>query len=204
MFDELFPRCAAHFDMTPPPAEAWRHGRGEVPTDALRAWSIWVLGEELLRFTASFRGRDVDFFTRVKTVYRLGRIREEMATKKGKSQPRQRKERAEWVGFLDYRLTDDELQELDEWKPTVEDIWAAVDDMLRANYRLTLSYNPQTELANCTLIDDDSDRKTGGYAVSSADSDGALALKMTVFKYGKVDGDFSSLLGGDKPKGRRG
>lgn len=114
------------------------------------------------------------------------------------------KEKAEWIGFLEFRLTDAELEELDAWKPKPQDIWDAVDSACTAGFRFTLSYNNRTKLASCTIVDDDASRKTGGYALSSADENGALALKMATFKHLKLATDWTSLLGHDAPKGKRG
>jgi len=114
------------------------------------------------------------------------------------------REKASWVGFLDYRLSDEELAELDAWKPKPQDIWDVVDEACAGEFRFTLSYNPRLKLSSATMIDDDASRKSGGYALSSADENGALALKMAVFKHLKLGKDWTGLLGHDAPRGKRG
>lgn len=112
--------------------------------------------------------------------------------------------KAQWQGFLERRLTDDELDALDAWQPDAAEVWGCVDDLIQAGYRFTLSYNVRTKLATATLIDDTAERKTGGYALSAADEDGALALKALVFKHTTVlAGDWAALLSAP-PKARRG
>ena len=113
-------------------------------------------------------------------------------------------DKAEWVGFLDFRLDDAMLAELDEWKPRPADVWAEVDAATQDGYRFTLSYNARLHIASCTMICDNASLKWGGYALSSSDSDGALALKMAVFKHLKLGREWGSLLDQPKPAGRRG
>jgi len=203
LFDELFPRSAAHFDVSALSSAEWRDGMDDNYTQHL--WSVTVLADELLRATASFHGTGDYFLTR-RHSSRLFLFRQEiaaMANRKPKDAIRDTS-KAEWKGFLDFRLTDELLAELDNWKPTPKQIWEVMDKLIASGYRATLSYNPRTHLASCTLIDDDPTRKTGGYALSSADEDGALALKMATFKHLKLGEDWSSLLGHDAPKGKRG
>jgi len=114
------------------------------------------------------------------------------------------RERNEWMGFLDCRLSEEQLDMLDQQKPKPAEIWAAVDEMIVDEYRFTLSYNKNLKLASVTVIDDSRTRKTAGYALSSADSDGALALKMAVYKhYVVLEKNWEPLLSVE-PKVRRG
>jgi len=113
--------------------------------------------------------------------------------------------RAKWQGFLDYRLTEDELVELDEWKPKPAEIWESVDALMNGNYRVTLSYNPNTKTATATITDDEPTRKSGGWALASSDGDCALAVKAAVFKHFHVlQGSWENLLDLPNTAGRRG
>lgn len=203
MFDELFPSGSRKFDMHPPTAREWERG---LPSNAtLYTWSQWVLSCELLSRAASYHGEgnlwEVQrFFARVS--YLRGEFA--VARQQKKRDPIPDNSKAEWKGFLDFRLSDEELTELDNWKPKPVELWSEVDEMISAGYRLTLTYNAKTHLASCTMIDDSNVRPTGGHAISSADSDGALALKMAVFKHVKLDRTWVSLLDKPQPLGRRG
>lgn len=203
MFDDLFPRTAHHFDMFPPSAVNFRSGIAD--NTILYTWSQWVLSCELLSRAASYRGEgnlwEVQrFYARVS--YLRGEFAVARQTKKRDPIPDNSK--AEWKGFLDYRLGEDEIAELDNWKPKPVEIWEEVDELINAGYRLTLTYNAKMHMASCTIIDDSNTRPTGGWALSSMDTDGALALKMAVFKHRKLERTWVSLL--DKPPtlGRRG
>lgn len=203
MFDELFPSSSRKFDMHPPTGREWVSG---LPTNAtLYSWSTWVLSCELLSRAASYHGEgnlwEVQrFFARVS--YIRGEFA--MARQQKKRDPIPDNSKAEWKGFLDFRLSDEELAELDNWKPKPIELWSEIDEMITAGYRLTLTYNARMHLASCTMIDDSNTRPSGGHAISSADTDGALALKMAVFKHMKLDRTWVSLLDKPQPLGRRG
>lgn len=113
-------------------------------------------------------------------------------------------DKATWVGFVDRRMDDDELAGLDNWKPKPTEAWELVDRLVSEGYRLTISYNKNTGLASCTIIDDNAKRKSGGYALASSDDDCALALKMALFKHFTILlGNWEGLLT-ERPKARRG
>jgi hypothetical protein len=203
MFDELFPRSSLHFDVSALSSVEWldglENGRAEI------LWSIAVLSDELVRTCASFHGEG-DLFVSYRFSSRWANLRREiaMAARRKKTDGIRQEDKAEWKGFLDFRLDDALLAELDEWKPRPADVWAEVDAAIAAGFRYTLSYNARTHLASCTMICDDSNKPYGGYALSCSDDDGSLSLKMMVFKHLKLGHDWSTLLSDDKPKGRRG
>lgn len=199
-FDRKFPNSARKFTME---VSALNTRAKAHLTD--NTWFLMLSADLLLSRAVSHREK-TDLFTissfwRTLAVFRSERA---MAIKKQIKPERQQNDRAPWLGFLDRRLTDDELARLDESKPKPTDLWTAIDDIIADGYRFILSYNKRTKLASVTLVDDDVERKTGGYALSSSDSDGAGALKMAVFKHMVLlEGDWSSLL--DQPvKVRRG
>lgn len=203
MFDEQFPRTSQQFDMTFLDGIAWRNGA--IRRELVFTWSQWLISCDLLKAAASFRGEG-NLWERTKFFSKVSYLRSEfaMATQRKKRDPIPDNSKAEWKGFLDFRLDEDLLVELDQWKPKPAELWAEIDEMIGAGYRLTLTYNAQRHLASCTIIDDSNTRPSGGWALSSSDSDGALALKMAVFKHLKLERTWLSLL--DKPQtfGRRG
>lgn len=122
-----------------------------------------------------------------------------------KSNDKKSSVRASWKGFLDFRLSDDQLSELDGWQPSILELMESVDGIMFDGYRFTLSYNKQTKLATCTLIDDVKERVSGGYGLSTSDSTAALALKAAVYKHALVlERSWASLVGTPSQGGRRG
>lgn len=203
MFDELFPRTAFHFDTSALDGDEWLSGLED--GQAQLRWSLALMGDELLRSCASFHGEGNLFASpRFAGKHQLFRRELAVAQRRKVKDGISTNEKAEWKDFLDFRLTDELLAELDEWKPKPAEVWAEVDAAIASGYRLTLSYNPRTHLASCTLICDDALKSWGGYALSSSDEDGALALKMAVFKHIKLNRDWSSLVDQPRPRGRRG
>lgn len=117
----------------------------------------------------------------------------------------QAEKRATWQGFIDFRLTNDQLAELDDWQPTPVEIWESVDRLLGDKYRVTLSYSAKLKTATCSIMDDDPMRKSGGWALSSADGDGASALKAAIYKHFLVlNGSWETVLDIPASVGRRG
>lgn len=205
LFDELFPSTSSKFDVSALHGTRWLQALSE--NDAERLWLMAIWSDDLLKACASFREAS-NLFVGYKFVGKLSLFREAlaMATRKSKpTDPVRVEEKAEWVGFLDYRLTDEHLAALDAWKPKPQEIFDEVDAMLANGYRFTLSYNKVTKLASVTVIDDDKTRKTGGYALSSGDADGALALKMAVYKHvHALDRNWEVLLSLPSRRGQRG
>lgn len=202
LFDELFPASSRRFDVSAVHSRTWADGD---QTSRARLWYLDLEADRWLAYAASYRDF-TDMFRRLKFVYAFEHMRTELsivASRKKNDQISQ-DDRAEWKGFLDRRLTDDELSALDEWEPTPVQIWDYVDQLFSAGYRLTLSYNKKTHLSSCTIIDDHPGRETGGYALSSSDDDGSLALKMAIFKhFVLLEGTWDGIMG-SSPKGRRG
>lgn len=168
-------------------------------------WFLVWQADLLMRRLISHREK-IDLFTSYKfwrTFLTFSEVKHNMAGTKRKPEVNQ-SGRPEWKGFLDRRLAPDELEVLDQSKPKPSELWAAVDDIIQDGYRFMLSYNRQTKLASVTLSDDNSERKTAGYALSSSDVDGASALKMAVYKHMVLlERDWSGLIE-QAPRARRG
>jgi hypothetical protein len=110
----------------------------------------------------------------------------------------------QWKGFLERRLSGEELEALDQWEATDTDLVEGLVGLLESGYELKLSYNPTTKAACCTLIDRDGTRKTAGWALSTFDTNGPAALKASLYKHlVALEGDWLQLLG-QAPTSRRG
>lgn len=168
-------------------------------------WFLVWQADILMRRVIAHREK-IDLFARYpfwRTFISFAEVRAKMANKTRKAEVRE-DERPEWKGFLDRRLSEDELAALDASKPKPTDIWSAVDDIIQDDYRFMLSYNRKTKLASVTLTDNNPERKTAGYALSSSDTDGASALKMAIYKHVVLlERDWSPLIE-QAPRARRG
>lgn len=203
VFDKLFPSVAHGFD-TSLAAKALYTG-DETEAEQNRLWLRALCADVLLIRATSYRQPE-DLFTRPRfwsDLLEFLALNEGATMARSKVQ-RSQADRAEWKGFLDRRLSDEELEELDNWKPKPIEVFAIVDEMMAADFRMTLSYSKRTGLASCTVIDDDPKRKTAGYALSTADENCAAALKAAVFKHAIVLKSDWSVLVEQPPKARRG
>lgn len=203
MFDDMFPPRYTLFSRGTVGAERWfraKYGDG-VPAE----YSLILLADDLLDRALSWYEKS-DLFSNAHFLSKLYLLRTGFSLMANNgSKDRKTSARPSWKGFLDMRLDDEQLAELDEWQPSSLEVFEAVDGILLSGYRLTVSYNPSTKLATCTIIDDDKKRPSGGFGLSTADMNSAAALKAAVYKHSLVlQGDWSSLL--DKPSqgGRRG
>lgn len=198
-----FPLISGQFWTSAPSAaefqNALKQGKGS------RLMSCWMLADDLMTRVASYREAD-DLFRK----YGFAQKRNLLTLELGIVPPKQKQVekdtngRPEWQGFLDYRLDSHQLAQLDEWRPKPVEVWEMVEHTIESGYRFTLSYNKQTKIATCTIIDDDKSRKTAGYALASGDTDGASALKMAVFKqHILLQNDWTSLVEAP-PVARRG
>jgi len=199
-FEVRFPSSSRHFDWTSEGRRLWiaeARQRGIV-----YPMPFYASACDLLSHAASWHSRE-DMFKNYRFFSRLYTLIQELDFMPRKATNTVK--RAAWKGFLDFRLGEGELQELDEWSPTAPEIWESVDTLLRSNFRVTLSYSAATQTSTCTIIDDDPQRASGGWALASSDRDGALALKTAVYKHFLVlEGSWERLLDLPAAGGRRG
>lgn len=200
--DELFPQSAEKFDCSVA-------GYSRVEREWMEhGWQgdfyLHIVSDDLLVRCASWRQRDNLFFSYSFNLL-LWQFRTRYANMAGRKAREASGKRPEWQGFIDFRLSAEELYALDEWQPAVVEIWEAVDTLMQNKYRLTLSYNSDTKVASCTIMDDDPARSSAGYGLSSSDVDGAGALKAAIFKHFTVlEGSWARLLEQPLKRGTRG
>lgn len=112
-------------------------------------------------------------------------------------------ERAEWKGFLERRLTDDELEAFDNEVIDPAEIMVSIDKLAGDGYQFKLSYSGALKAYTATMIDQQADRKTAGYALSAADDTALKALAMVLYKFLVIlDGDLAQLLNTERPARR--
>lgn len=199
---ELYPRTAERFDNS---RVALRRLETEWSDHGwLASEYVFAYADDLSVRAAAWCNAD-NLFLSYRFSILLYKFRAEYAAMAGRKPKESRAVRAKWIGFLDYRLTEDELSGLDDWTPTTAEIWERVDSLIEGSYRLALSYNPQFKVATCTIMDDDPSRRSGGYGLSSSDGDGAMALKAALYKHFEVlHGTWDSLMDAPLTTGRRG
>lgn len=201
-FSERHPKAAARFDTGVVAFNLWCDACAE------HGWypeiTVYALADTLMSFAASYRQPE-NLFDQPRFFSRWFHLRKEFATMARRTVKGSTEARAKWQGFIDYRLSEAELDALDSWQPSVAEIWECVDTLMNARYRVTLSYSDTYHTATCSIIDDDPKRKAGGWALASSDTDAAGALKAAVFKHFTVlEGSWERLLDQPNTTGRRG
>lgn len=109
----------------------------------------------------------------------------------------------EWKGFLERKLTEAELDDFDKQKVKAEELLTALDALAEDGYQFKLSYSGKLKAYTATMVDQNSARKTAGYALSAADGTGIKALAMVMYKHLEVlERDWTILLSADRPARR--
>lgn len=208
-FDRLFPKTAARFGTNAIAADRWRDEMQE--GGIVVAGNFMLLSGDMLQRAVSWRQHS-NLFSSPNFSMMFTRFREMYAVMAKQGFTRQQPEqKAQFSGFLEFRLNDEQLTELDEWQPTAMDIFAYGDKLIRSGIKISLSYNERTKLATCALLDEK--RKTAdgeknpaaGKLLSTQDTDCALALKGMMYKHFLVlEGSWVSLLDQPSRGGQRG
>lgn len=120
-------------------------------------------------------------------------------------------EKAAFNGFIEYRLSDEQLEALDMWEITAMDMFSYCDNLTTKGIKLSLSYNPNTKLATCSLMDERKKLENGdanpaaGRMLSTSDTTCALALKAAVYKhFHALEENWAPLIAAPSQGGRRG
>lgn len=126
-----------------------------------------------------------------------------MATKRPTPTPQ--RETYGQLTFLNLRLTDTQLDELDATKVTAAQLLANLVAAVETGYKFSFSYNAEKKQANAMLTDSRKDTPTYNCALSAFSDDCADALKLLIYKHAVVlNGDWSPLLSQQPTKRTRG
>ncbi len=134
-FEKHHPKSAAGFDMSPAGLYRWRL---EVDDHNWTYSPIFVgLCEDLLFYCATWYNEH-NAFTAPRFSARLWLLRKELDIMARKTSNSKLPKRADWKGFLDFRLTEDDLNDCDEWQPSPQEVWVMVDNLIQADLTITV------------------------------------------------------------------
>lgn len=208
-FDRLFPPKKHAFGVNAVTADFWR--------TELEAGGLIVTGRYMLladdclkRCLSWYEHRNL--FAHPSFSILLNQFREANATMAKKSFSRTPAiDKAKFEGFVERKLTDEELEALDGWDVPAMELFSYVDQLLTGGIKVSLSYNPNTKLATCSLMDERKKLDNGepnpaaGRMLSTGDTNSALALKAAVYKhFHALEMDWSPLIAAPSQGGRRG
>jgi len=73
--------------------------------------------------------------------------------------------------------------ECDQWTPSEADIWEGVERCIEDGLSISISYSQKSGMATAMFKDYRPGSKTAGWALSAQDANGALALKLLLYKH---------------------
>jgi len=208
-FDKFFPKHAAKFGVNAFDVDRWvaeAEDGGLIVTGQYLLWSA-----DLLKRCASwYEHRNLFAHPSFSLLFNQFREAHSIMTKRSFTRT-PAIEKASFVGFLEYRLNDDQLEALDGWSPSTMDIFGYCDELVRHGFKLSLSYNQNTHLATCSIMDErkklpnGEKNPAGGYMLSTSDSDCSLALKAAMYKhFHALEMSWVALISAPSQGGRRG
>lgn len=119
-------------------------------------------------------------YTQQRRYEHIVRIIERAMEMAGKSTKKQSS--AEWKGFIDCRLTEEQVEGLMMWELSYEDVWVALTGELSGNYRFTLSFNSQNDHFVAALTGGEGSPNQG-YTLSSFAPDVDTAVRALCYKH---------------------
>lgn len=114
-------------------------------------------------------------------VYEIVRINWEILMKQGKA-PRKNDQPTGWQGFVECRLTADQIESLMEWELNDEDVWTALITEVMGGHKFSLSFNPQNETFVAALTAN-APSPNSGYTLSSFAPDHNTAVRALAYKH---------------------
>lgn len=208
-FETMFPRSSVKFGVSAVAADRWK---AEMEAGGLIVTGqVILLAGDLLRFCASYRQR-ANLFALPHFSLKFSQFREAYAAMARKPFSRDvRPQSADFSGFVEFRLDDEQIAELDGWNPTAMDVFGYCDRLVQDGFKVSLSYNANNKLATCSLMDgrrklaDGEKNPAAGKMLSTSDTDCSLALKAAIYKHFLVlECSWVSLLDQPSRGGQRG
>lgn len=112
-------------------------------------------------------------------------------------------ERAEWKGFLEYRLSDAELAAASEWDLSDTDVIEAFINLTAKGYKLTVTYSAKSGASTATLMAGVEQGKASGWALSAKGEDARDAVKLLLYKhYHALEESWDAMLDVKRPVAR--
>lgn len=111
----------------------------------------------------------------------------------------------EKLTFLNLRLTEEQMVEMDNTKATPAQIMTSLAAVIEGGLAFSLNYNQERETANATFMDKREDSPAQNHALSAFGTDIPDALKILLYKHLNVlGGDWAELIGKPQNTNRRG
>lgn len=163
-------------------------------------WDCNTMANEGARISKRLRTwfHNTDFFSNrpnMDSIARYSFALQEGILMAKKTTPQNTYERAEWKGFLEYQMSDAELEAGTAWELGDADLLEGIVSLTGRGYKLTASYNAKSGAATATLMAGQEQGRLSGYALSAKGTDARDAMKLLFYKHWHIlDEDWSGLL----------
>jgi len=99
-----------------------------------------------------------------------------------------------WKGFKDFKLTAEQLEAFASFDVDDDDLMDLVQTVLAEGYKLTLTYNGQSDTYNCAITCNAEKHANEGYTMSAFAHSAYIAMKLLMFKHAVLlEGDWDKI-----------
>ena len=108
--------------------------------------------------------------------------------------PNKNKVISDWKGFKDFKLTAEQLEGFASFDVDDDDLMDLIQTVLAEGYKLTLTYNGQSDTYNCALTCNAEKHKNQGYTMSAFAHSAYTAMKLLMYKHAVLlEGDWDKI-----------
>jgi len=99
-----------------------------------------------------------------------------------------------WKGFKDFKLTAEQLEGFASFDVDDDDLMDVVQSVLGEGYKLTLTYNGQSDTYNCAITCNAEKHENEGYTMSAFAHTAYIAMKLLMYKHTVLlEGDWDKI-----------
>lgn len=95
-------------------------------------------------------------------------------------------EKAQWVGFANVRLDEEQREAYAAWDITPAEVWEKFTEMLSTGYKITVSHQPKKNSFTCAATCENAADPNAGMTMSSYAGTWGDAVKVMLFKHFEV------------------
>jgi hypothetical protein len=100
----------------------------------------------------------------------------------------------DWKGFKDFRLTAEQLEGFGLFDTDDDDLMDLIQVSLAEGYKVTLTYNGQSDTYNCAMTCNAEKHKNQGYTMSAFAPTAYMAMKLLMYKHAVLlEGDWDKI-----------
>lgn len=106
-----------------------------------------------------------------------------MARGKKQTTPANDKKVGGWTEFVDIPVGEEHVEHIGRYCATSDELFDAVQAAAEAGYRISFSYNPQTDAIICSVTCKDDESVNAGLTFTAFAGDWTIALRVAMYKH---------------------